>query len=207
VYALIRYYFKRYHDITDIDFAGKRNTLFYGVINIEFGLLYNEAEILTIDQIHTLLRFDHRLRTAGTEVDRQRVLTEVARLREDLTAYPDLPDTDRSFLKALRYKKKFPDPESRLPAKPRANGAKEAPSEWTELETDDDRAVTKLHRWLSDGRKIKMTSLAKAIGVPRQQMYNKKRFPHFWALLETHKRDLPTGERGENGDLEAWDDA
>jgi hypothetical protein len=77
--------------------------------------------------------------------------------------------------------------------------------EWRELETDDDRAVAKLHRWLNDGRKFKMTAFAEALGVPRTAMYDRKRFPIFLALLEAHKRDLPDGDRGEDGDVEAWD--
>jgi hypothetical protein len=108
VCAPIRAYLRaHYHHNGDIDFTGRHDPIFYDVLNLEFGLGLRESESMTLPQSHALLRFDHQWKTAPSDDDRRRVLVEVAELRDQLAILPDLADSARSFLKALR---RFPDP-------------------------------------------------------------------------------------------------
>jgi hypothetical protein len=126
--AVIRFYLRAHYNInTKVDITGERDPSLFDLLNMEFGLKRHDVLSMTRPQINILLRFANRLRTAAVEAERQRLLVEIAELKEELVADPRFGDSGRLMLRALCYR--FPDPENRPPAQTPAKKPKRTTAE------------------------------------------------------------------------------
>jgi hypothetical protein len=227
--APIRDYFRLFRNKENVDITQRSDNLF-DLLNLEFGLGRNEAEELDFEQIHILLRIDHRFRTAGTEADRRHVLSEIRRYTDGLAIYPGLTDTGRTLVKALRYKFLEPSSVGQTPkqidqtpqqevvgqtpeqvvvvplAVNQTNGENVAPKSL------DSRAVGLAHEMLTEKKKINVAAIARELKVDRTCLYA---LQGFMALVKqdraSHARDkkrwAPGTKDRQTRSVEAWKQA
>jgi hypothetical protein len=106
--APTRFYLEAYHG-KELDFT---DPFLLDLLNVEFGLTRAQAGTLTPPQLGFLLRHKYHLKTAPTQEDRQRVLSEVADVRLKIGRLPDSAKAStEAFLAALST---FPRPRTVL---------------------------------------------------------------------------------------------
>jgi hypothetical protein len=197
----IRFYLRVHYNFDkEVDITGEdgRDPFLFDLLNMEFGLRWDEVRELTMPQLHALLRFDHRLRTARTDALRQGVLIEIAKLREDLAVYPNLPDGDRLFLKALRYR--FPDPDEPGEQAPRGSGRRGRQKGRNYVNA----AIAELTYRTIHGGKIDIPNIATAVGCTEKNLRNSKKFVDIHRSLMCHFTEPTYGEKGKDGRIEVY---